>query len=143
MIINEWMYNRGRGPELRSTRLTVYDLIPYFESGQFTDEALCELFKIRQEELDALRQYIAEHHDEVMAANRRIDERIRREWEAQDTPENRERWRQSEERLVLFKEFLDERKRAGQPNGDTWEETRAAFRRWLDAKGTQNGVHSP
>lgn len=125
------MHDRGRGPELRSCRITVNDLFPYFESGESTDVRLLELFPITQAELDALRDYIAEHREEVVEVNRRVDERNRRETKAQDTPEARERSRRFLEEVRLFNEWS-----AAHPidaNGVDPKpgERMAAFRKWL------------
>jgi uncharacterized protein (DUF433 family) len=144
-IINDLMYDRGRGPELRSCRITVYDLIPYLEHPEtYSDEAMLAVWPtVNRAELEALKEYIAEHREEVMAVHRKIEERIQRETEAQDTPEFRERMRQAHERVVKLQSFLAERKRLGLPSGSNWEETREAFHRWLEATQSRNGVHAP
>jgi hypothetical protein len=135
-IINDLMYDRGRGPELRSCRITVYDLIPYLESPTYTDELMFEAWPtITPPELQALKRYIAEHRDEVMAVHRKIEERIQREWAAQDTPEFRERARQTRERMNRFREWIEEQKRAGTlpPAG----ERRTAFNAFLEASNRE------
>jgi uncharacterized protein (DUF433 family) len=132
-IINDLMYDRGRGPELRSCRITVYDLIPYLEHPEtYSDAKMFEAWPtVTQAELDALKQYIADHREEVMAVHRTIEERIRREWAAQDTPEFRERMRQAHERVEQFRKWIEERKRDGTlpPPGAR----RAAFKAHLSA----------
>lgn len=132
------MYDRGRGPELCRTRITVYDLIPYFEKGTFSDEFLCDLFRISREELDALRQYIADHRDEVMAENARIDERHRRGMEAQNTPEFRARSEESRRRLLAFRDWLSARKARGEPMTAEGADLIGEFRVWYEAQ--RNGA---
>jgi uncharacterized protein (DUF433 family) len=69
--------NRGRGPELAGTRITVYDIIPYLEGGH-TTTFIALLFRLSSAQVEALIQYINEHREEVMAVNRKIEERIAR-----------------------------------------------------------------
>jgi hypothetical protein len=131
-IINDLMYDRGRGPELRSCRITVYDLIPYLESPTYSDELVFQAWPlVSRAELDALKRYIAENREEVMAVHWKIEERIRRGWTAQDTPEFRERMRQARERVEKFRKWIAERKLDGTlpPPG----ERRAAFNAHLAA----------
>ena len=74
------IHDRGRGPELKGTRLTVYDIIPYRLNG-YTPEQLAEVFRtgsveITPAHIEALYRYMDEHHDEVMAVHERIEARI-------------------------------------------------------------------
>jgi uncharacterized protein (DUF433 family) len=74
------IHDRGRGPELKGTRLTVYDIIPYRLHG-YTAEQLAEVFCTGSPELtpayiEALYRYMDEHYDEVMAVHERIEARI-------------------------------------------------------------------
>jgi uncharacterized protein (DUF433 family) len=75
------IHDRGRGPELKGTRLTVYDIIPYRLNG-YTPEQLVEVFtgyrELTAAHIAALYQYMDEHHDEVMAVHNKIEERIAR-----------------------------------------------------------------
>jgi uncharacterized protein (DUF433 family) len=64
----------GRGPQLAGTRITVQDLLPYFQAGYSPDE-IAQDMPITPEEIAAARQYIEEHRDEVLEADRRIRER--------------------------------------------------------------------
>lgn len=144
-IINEWMYDRGRGPELRSCRITVYDLIPYLEHGDFRDAEMLELWRITAAELDALKQYIAEHRDEVMAVHRQIEERIRREMAAQQTPEFQARFWWNRDRLKQFRTWLRERQMQAEPNangtthppgGEEFAALLCEFRAWTESRPT-------
>jgi hypothetical protein len=101
------MYDRGRGPELRSCRITVYDLIPYLESPNYRDEYPLEAWQVvTREELDVLKRFIADHREEMMAEHRRIEERIQREMAEQATPEFLARFWWNRERLDEFAEYL-------------------------------------
>jgi uncharacterized protein (DUF433 family) len=69
--------DRGRGPQLAGTRITVYDIIPYLEGGEGADY-IAAVLSLSTAEVLALMQYIEEHKAEVMAVHRQIEERIAR-----------------------------------------------------------------
>jgi uncharacterized protein (DUF433 family) len=63
--------DRGRGPEIAGTRITVYDLVDYLQEGWRYDQ-IAGLFRLPPEDIQVALQYIEEHKDEVMAAYRQI-----------------------------------------------------------------------
>jgi uncharacterized protein (DUF433 family) len=63
--------DRGRGPELEGTRITVYCLLPYFEEGM-TDAAIAKFMELSTAQVTAMRKFFAEHEEEVLAENRVI-----------------------------------------------------------------------
>ena len=73
------IHDRGRGPELKGTRLTVYDIIPYRLHG-YTPEQLAPVFtgypELTPAHIEALYRYMDEHHAEVMAVHAQIEARI-------------------------------------------------------------------
>lgn len=127
------IYDRGRGPELRTKRLTVYDLIPYLLSPHYSDGLMSEAWpSISPEELAALKAYIADRLDEVMAEHYRIEGRIRRGIEAQNAPEFQARFWWTRERMEAYRDWIADRERAGAlpPVG----ERRGVFRAWYEAR---------
>jgi uncharacterized protein (DUF433 family) len=97
------IYDRGRGPELKGTRITVYDVVYYHLNGHspnFTAAAL----GISTPEVLALLQYFEEHREEVLAWHNKIEERNARG----NPPE-------IEEKLAAvrgtFRRLLEERRR--------------------------------
>ncbi len=64
----------GRGPQLAGTRITVQNLLPYFQAG-YSPEEIAQAMPVTPEEIAAARQYIEEHRDEVLEADRRIRKR--------------------------------------------------------------------
>jgi len=68
--------NRGRGPEIADTRITVYDVLDY--ADHWSPEAIANLFRIETEQVLAAQQYIDEHREEVMAEYREILDRCAR-----------------------------------------------------------------
>jgi uncharacterized protein (DUF433 family) len=126
------IHDRGRGPELVGTRITVYDLIPYLEDPPFSDEEMLKLWpSVTAEGLAALKAYIADHRDEVMAKHWEIEARMIREWAAQCTPENLARWDRTRREVEAFRDWILDRQRDGTlpPPG----ERRAAFEAWQRA----------
>jgi uncharacterized protein (DUF433 family) len=71
------IHDRGRGPELKGTRTTVYDIIPYRLAGR-SPTYIAAAMGHSTEEIEALFRYMDEHYDEVMAVHWRIEERIAR-----------------------------------------------------------------
>lgn len=65
------MIDRGRGPEIAGTRITVYDVLDYLQEGWRYDQ-IAGLFRLLPDEVQAAIQYIEDHKDEVMAAYERI-----------------------------------------------------------------------
>jgi uncharacterized protein (DUF433 family) len=63
--------NRGRGPEIAGTRITVYDVLDYHKEGWHRDR-IASSFRISSRQVDAAIRYIEEHRDEVMGAYERI-----------------------------------------------------------------------
>lgn len=69
--------DRGRGPQVAGTRITVYDIIPYLERGHHPNY-IAALLNLSTAEVRALMRYIEEHKEEVMVVHRLIEERIAR-----------------------------------------------------------------
>jgi uncharacterized protein (DUF433 family) len=67
--------DRGRGPELATIRITVFDVLPYLQKG-YHPTYIASVFGISTPEVEALARYIEEHRAEVMATNERILARI-------------------------------------------------------------------
>jgi uncharacterized protein (DUF433 family) len=63
--------DRGRGPEIAGTRITVYDVLDYHKNGWHRDR-IASLFRISSRQVEAAIRYIEEHRDEVMQAYERI-----------------------------------------------------------------------
>jgi uncharacterized protein (DUF433 family) len=63
--------DRGRGPEIRGTRITVYDVVDYWKDGWRYDQ-IAGLLPLPPNEIQAAIAYIKEHEQEVMAEYRVI-----------------------------------------------------------------------
>lgn len=68
---------RGRGPEIYGTRITVYTIYEYDAEGA-TVEEMMEYFQLTREQVQTALDYIAAHRKEVKAGYKRIMERVRK-----------------------------------------------------------------
>jgi uncharacterized protein (DUF433 family) len=66
--------NRGRGPEIAGTRITVFDVMDYLKAGWHRDR-IAGLFRLSSRDVQAAIDYIEQHPDEVEAGYQRILER--------------------------------------------------------------------
>ncbi|MFO0965387.1 MAG: DUF433 domain-containing protein [Gemmataceae bacterium] len=113
--------DRGRGPQLSTSRITVLDVFYYLHRGYdwtFVHEAMPSLSR---EQFDAIVAYVKEHHDELVERDRRADEFQRRAIEAQRARggifAEAEEGLTTEERVTRLKEKL--RKKLEEQNGST------------------------
>ncbi|MCI0462646.1 MAG: DUF433 domain-containing protein [Gemmataceae bacterium] len=58
--------DRGRGPEIAGTRITVYDVLDYHLDGEHPTMIALEL-GVSSEQVEAAIRYIEEHRDQVLA----------------------------------------------------------------------------
>ena len=72
----EIIHDRGRGPEIVGTRITVYNLMPYFLDATATEETICRVHGLSAKQVAAARAYVLNHPDEVLAEHLRIEARI-------------------------------------------------------------------
>ncbi len=56
--------DRGRGPEIAGTRITVYDILPYLKMG-WHPSSVALLFNLSTEEVTAAAEYYRKHEAEV------------------------------------------------------------------------------
>jgi len=69
--------DRGRGPEIKGTRITVYDILDY-TTGNWHHTAIAALFRVSSDQVLAAIDYIDRHRDEIMPKYERMLERARR-----------------------------------------------------------------
>jgi uncharacterized protein (DUF433 family) len=67
--------NRGRGPQLSTSRITVQDVLPYLQLHCSYDEIREIMPSLSVAEIQVVEQYFNEHRDEVLEVDRRIRER--------------------------------------------------------------------
>jgi uncharacterized protein (DUF433 family) len=67
--------DRGRGPQLATSRITVQDLVPYIQQN-FSHEQILEIMPVLTvEEIEVVERYILDNYVSVMEQDRRIRER--------------------------------------------------------------------
>jgi uncharacterized protein (DUF433 family) len=69
--MSQVIINRGRGPEIAGTRITVYDVLDYSTKG-YHPTFIASLFRVSSEQVVAALEYIEAHKDEVMAEYRQM-----------------------------------------------------------------------
>ncbi len=69
--------NRGRGPEIAGTRITVYDVLDYHTLG-WHPTTIAATLRLSSEQVVAAIRYVEEHKDEVMAEYQKILDRCDR-----------------------------------------------------------------
>ena len=67
--------DRGRGPQLSTSRITVQDLVPYIQQ-QYSHEQILEIMPVLNvEEIQVIERYVRDNYAAVMEQDRRIRER--------------------------------------------------------------------
>jgi uncharacterized protein (DUF433 family) len=111
---------RGRGPQLSTTRITVMDVFYWLHRG-YDWEAIHESMpSLTREEFDVVIDYVNKHHDELVEKDRRVEEVIQQRIAEQHArggifappDENLTR----EQRVARLREKL--RKRIAEKNGE-------------------------
>jgi uncharacterized protein (DUF433 family) len=72
--MNAAIIDRGRGPEIAGTRITVYDIWDYARQNWHRD-AIAATLRLSSAQVAAALEYIAEHQEEVLAEYAKIVER--------------------------------------------------------------------
>lgn len=91
--------DRGRGPEIAGTRITVYDVMDYLKHGWHRDR-IAALFRLASRDVQAAIEYIDSHRDEVEADYQRILDRHRSFRYSSEVQSKVERCRQAAERRL-------------------------------------------
>jgi uncharacterized protein (DUF433 family) len=68
----------GRGPQISTSRLTVLDVFYYLHRGHDFDFIRRALPRLSRAEFDAVVEYVGRHREELVEADRRAEEFIRR-----------------------------------------------------------------
>ncbi len=108
--------NRGRGPQLSTSRVTVQDLVPYFQDGDTYDEIVRWIPGLTFDEFNIVERYYREHQVELDEEDGRI-----RDYVAAKIREQRKRFPEEprESRLARIKETLRQRQKEQGDEGDS------------------------
>jgi len=66
--------DRGRGPQLSTSRITVLDLVHYFQRGASHDEIIRWIPTLSREEIALVERFYLGHKEEFDAKERRVRE---------------------------------------------------------------------
>ena len=77
MDTSEFIHDRGRGPEIKGTRITIYSILDYLLEAWPTDR-IAGFFQVRTEEVEAAILYLRDHKIEVLREYLKILERSER-----------------------------------------------------------------
>ena len=101
--------DRGRGLQLSTTRITVQDLVPYFQEDCSYEEIVRWIPTLTHEEIAVVERYYREHKEELDAEDRlireRTEERLRQQQRRFPEPDGTR-----EERMARLKRFLHQRR---------------------------------
>jgi uncharacterized protein (DUF433 family) len=124
--------DRGRGPEIAGTRITVYNLLQSFLDPTVTEEEICRTYELTPRQVAAARAYVLSNPDTVLAEHLKIEERMA----AGNPPQVRERAERAKATFQHFKRWLAERETAStQGNGAQERPGRfPTFREWLETR---------
>jgi uncharacterized protein (DUF433 family) len=67
--------DRGRGPQLSTSRIAVQDLLPYLQQNFTHEQILAVMPVLTVEEIQAVERYVRDHQEAVLEQDRRIRER--------------------------------------------------------------------
>lgn len=105
---SELIHDRGRGPEIVGTRITVYNLLPYFLDGAVTEGSIAGLYDLTVEQIAAARAYALNNAEAVLKRHAEIEARMT----AGNPPEVIEKLERGRGRFLQFKEWAANRAQA-------------------------------
>ncbi len=126
------IHDRGRGPEIAGTRITVCNLLQSFLDPSVTEEEICRIYALTPEQVAAARAYVLSNPDTVLAEHLRIEEKMA----AENPPEVRRQAEQAKSTFKSFKDWLAARDAAdaGEDEAPDRPGRFPTFREWLVEK---------
>ena len=110
------LVDRGRGLQLSTSRITVHDLVPYFQEGCSYDEIIRWIPSLSHEEIAVVERYYRQHQDELDEYECRV-----RAYRAEQVRLQRLRFPEQEgsppERLARLRQLLQQRRRENNGEG--------------------------
>jgi uncharacterized protein (DUF433 family) len=104
-MATDLIHDRGRGPEIIGTRITVYDLLNDFLDPTETEATICRVYELMPEQVAAARAYVLNNPETVLAKHLEIEARMA----AGNPPEVVERAKETHATFLSFKKWLSER----------------------------------
>jgi uncharacterized protein (DUF433 family) len=147
-MATDLIHDRGRGPELVGTRITVYNLLPHFLDPSATEAYICRLYDLSAEQVAAARAYVLNHLDTVLAKHLEIEARMA----AGNPPEVIEQAERLHATFLRFEEWAAKERqamdaaevpgRAESEGGQTGAARGLTFREWFAAQVSNAGQGS-
>lgn len=106
-MVNDLIHDRGRGPEIVGTRITVYNLLPHFLDASLTEAVICRMYELTPEQVAAARAYVLNNPDTILARHLDLEARMT----AGNSPEVIERAKHTHATFLRFKDWLAQRRR--------------------------------
>jgi uncharacterized protein (DUF433 family) len=132
--------DRGRGPEISGTRITVYNLLPYFLDATATEEEICRINELTPQQVSAARAYVLNHPDTLLAEHLKIEERIA----AGNPPEMKQWAERAKETFLRFRDWLAQKERAEAESQEAEPESGPLgfprFREWIAERDGKPGT---
>jgi uncharacterized protein (DUF433 family) len=107
--------DRGRGPQLSTSRITVQDLVPYFQEDCPDDEIIRWIPVLTAEEIAVVRQYYLDHRAALDEQDRRIRERSA---QRRNPPEVEAIIRRGAEKMAALRKEFERKNGSAERNGD-------------------------
>jgi uncharacterized protein (DUF433 family) len=129
-MATDLIQDRGRGPEIVGTRVTVYNLLADFLDPSATEASICRIYDLTPEQVAAARAYVLNNPDTVLAEHLRIEARM----SAGNPQEVIEQAKQTHAAFMKFKEWLAQRELAAaqESNSATNGSSKfPTFREWV------------
>jgi uncharacterized protein (DUF433 family) len=138
LMTNNLIHDRGRGPEIQGTRITIQDLITYLMEPSYTEEQIAKIHNLTGEQVAAARSYILSD-PETLIRHMELESRP----EKVSPPEVIERASRTRKSLQDFKNWLANR-RAEEAREESDSAGRPghvpSFREWLAEQESRSGA---
>jgi uncharacterized protein (DUF433 family) len=105
-MATESTHDRGCGPEIVGSRITVFNLLVDFMDARMTEARICRLYDLTPERVASARAYILNNPDTVLARHLEIEARNA----AGNSPELVERMKRTHVVFEQFREWLEKRR---------------------------------
>ncbi len=135
-MATQLIHDRGCGPEIEGTRITIYNLLPHFLDPDATEASICRRYELTPEQVAAARAYVLSQPDVVLGKYLQIEAKMA----AGNPPEVVEKAKKTRAALLSFKEWLIQREIAETQDQATEGEAKTArpnsrrlstFKEWL------------
>lgn len=147
-MATELIHDRGRGPEVVGTRITVHGLFPHFLDPTATETYLCKLYDLSPEQVAAARAYVLNHPETILAQHLAIEARMAQG----NPPEVIEQASRLHVTFLAFKDWVAKQRQASEQarvfegsesGGDRTDGDQGlTFREWMAAQESPAGQGS-